>query len=135
MPAVTDNKNKKQLTAGANVLQALFENGKTPLSVQFIRWKLWKRWPEFVGETMAQVCEPVGYKNGTLYVWVKNSTWMQQMVFMRDPLRATINKKLEIQYVNEICLTMDRRSVPRNASDSDALRESIANIMKNSPED
>jgi hypothetical protein len=123
-------KKKSNLSAGSDVLQALFENGKSELSVQFIRWKLWKKWSEYVGPTMAGVSEPVGYRRGTLFVWVKNSTWMQQLVFMREPMKDAINKKLQQPYVREIHLTMDRKSVPADAMASQELKESIATLMK-----
>ena len=50
------------------VLQALFENGNSPLSAPFLRWKMWKKWPEYVGATIAEVTEPVGLEKGTLYI-------------------------------------------------------------------
>lgn len=130
-------KNKGNLSLGSEVLQALFENGKTDLSVQFIRWKLWKKWSEYVGPTMGQASEPVGYHRGILYVWVKNSAWMQQLVFMREPMKETINKKLKQNYVYEIRLTMDRKSVPADALASKELRDSLSSLMKDdeTPED
>lgn len=124
------NPKKPKMSSGSEVLQALFENGKSALSVQFIRWKLWKKWSEYVGPTMAAVSEPVGYQRGVLYVWVKNSTWMQQLVFMREPMRDAINKKLQQEYVKEIRLTMDRKSVPADAMASQELKESISQLMK-----
>lgn len=125
------NKPKKsKISSGSEVLQALFENGKSALSVQFIRWKLWKKWSDYVGPTMAEVSEPVGYQRGVLYVWVKSSTWMQQLVFMREPMKDTINKKLQQEYVKEIRLTMDRKSVPVDAMASQELKESISQLMK-----
>jgi hypothetical protein len=131
MTWIPENKKKKpKISSGSEVLQALFENGKSELSVQFIRWKLWMKWSEFVGPTMGQVSEPVGYKNGLLFVWVKNSSWMQQMVFMREPMKDAINKKLEKKYVKEIHLTMDRKAVPEDAATSDQLKESIHQIIK-----
>lgn len=78
---------------------------------------------------MAASCEPVGYYRGILYVWVKNSAWMQQLIFMREPMKDAINKKLEQNYVKEIRLTMDRRSVPSNAEDSAELKQSISSLM------
>lgn len=122
------------LTIGSNVLQALFENGKSPLSVQFIRWKLWRRWPEFVGPTIAQYSEPVGYNKGVLILWVKNSSWLQQLVFMREHIAETINKKLECHYVKEVRLTLDRKSVPQDAEISAELKDQIANLMAESDE-
>ncbi len=123
------NPKKSNLKAGSEVLQALFENGKSELSVHFIRWKLWKKWPDFVGPTMAGISEPVGYKRGVLYIWVKNSAWMQQLVFMREHMRDSINKKLQQEYVKEIHLTMDRKSVPSDAQASAELKESMASLM------
>ncbi len=125
-------KKKSELSLGSEVLQALFENGKSELSVQFIRWKLWKKWSDFVGPTMGAVSEPVGYHRGILYVWVKNSAWMQQLVFMREPMKETINKKLQQNYVYEIRLTMDRKAVPADAQASQELKESISSLMKDS---
>ncbi len=128
------NPKKSQLSAGSEVLQALFENGKSELSVHFIRWKLWKKWSEFVGPTMGAISEPVGYYRGTLYVWVKNSAWMQQLVFMREHMRDTINKKLQQEYVKEIRLTMDRKAVPGDAQASQELKDSIASLIGEDPD-
>lgn len=96
----------------SEVLMSLFEDGKSPLSEQFIRWKLWAKWAEIVGPTVSQHTEPVGYKNGTLYLWVKNSTWMQQMIFMREPIKEAINSKLKKKFVYMIRFTLDRHDVP-----------------------
>lgn len=123
------NKPKSKLTLGSQVLQALFENGKSPLSVQFIRWKLWRKWPEIVGPTISQNCEPVGYRQGVLFLWVKSSSWMQQMVFMREPMMKKINDHLQMRYVSEIRLTLDRRSVPADAQGQEELKESMATII------
>ncbi|RZJ40298.1 MAG: DUF721 domain-containing protein, partial [Chryseobacterium sp.] len=79
---------------GSEVLQKLFESGNSPLSEQFMRWKLWARWSEFVGPTVAENTEPVGFHRGTLFLWVRNSTWMQQLSFMREHIQDSINKKM-----------------------------------------
>ena len=103
---------KSKFSLGSEVLQKLFESGKSPLSEQFIRWKLWARWSEFVGPTVAQNTEPVGFSRGTLYLWVRSSSWMQQLTFMKDHIQQTINQKLERQFVKNIRFTLDRREVP-----------------------
>lgn len=118
-----------RLRSGSDVLQALFENGSSPLSIQFIRWKLWKKWGEYVGQTIAAASEPVGYYRGTLYVWVKSSTWMQQMVFMKEAMKKSINQKLEMTYVWEIRFTLDKKSIPQDAQVADELRKSIEVLM------
>ncbi len=128
------NEKKKEPTLSSEVLQALFENGKSELSLHFLRWKLWKKWPEFVGPTIAAASEPVSYYRGTLYLWVKNSAWMQQLVFMRDPIKDSINKKLQREYVKDIKLTMDRKSVPADPNAAEMLKSSIESLMKEGEE-
>lgn len=78
---------------------------------------------------MAGVSEPVGYHRGVLYVWVKNSSWMQQLVFMREPMKDAINKKLEMKYVHEIRLTLDRKAVPADAQETQELRDSLSSLI------
>jgi hypothetical protein len=122
-------KRKGQLTLGTDALQSLFENGKSPLSQQFLRWKLWKKWDFYVGGSIASNSEPVGFVRGNLYVWVKNSSWMQQLVFMREPMRDSINKKLGFIYVKNITLTFDKKSVPKDPLEAQQLKESISKLM------
>lgn len=107
------NNKKKKLSLGSEVLQSLFENGKSPLSEQFMRWKLWAKWEEVVGPTIAKNAEPVGFQRGVLYVWVRNSSWMQQMIFMKDQIRDTINQKFDNNFVKYIRFTLDRHEVPQ----------------------
>lgn len=127
-------KRSSDLTQGSEVLHALFENGKSELSQQFIRWKLWAKWPEFVGPSIGKNSEPVGYRQGTLYVWARNSSWMQQMIFILDPMRDKINVGLGFDYVKSIVLTLDRKSVPREAQQSEHLRDHVKKLMNESEE-
>lgn len=80
---------------------------------QFLRWKLWMSWQDIVGQTTAQCCEPVAYHQGTLWLWVKNATWLTQLNFMSETIKNTINQKFAAGMVREIRLTMDRKNVPR----------------------
>ena len=124
-------KNRKHdLTISSDVLHGLFENGKSPLSEQFIRWKLWGNWANYIGESLGKNSEPVGYMRGTLYVWVKNSTWMQQMIFVLDMMKNNINAKLGIEYVRTIHLTLDRRSVPKDALVANEVKTNIQRILE-----
>lgn len=124
-------KPKGKLSVGSEVLQSLFENGKSPLSEQFMRWKLWAKWDEVVGPTIAKNAEPVGFQRGVLYVWVRNSSWMQQMIFMKDPIRDTINQKFQNNFVKYIKFTLDRREVP--TQDQTNFKDMIQKIAP--PED
>ncbi|MEN0058282.1 MAG: DUF721 domain-containing protein [Bdellovibrio sp.] len=126
-------KAKGKLSLGSEVLQSLFENGRSPLSEQFMRWKLWAKWEEVVGPTIAKHAEPVGFQRGVLYVWVRNSSWMQQMIFMRDPIRDTINQKFEKKFVRLVKFTLDRREVP--SSDQQEFRQMIQKIVPEQDDD
>lgn len=129
-----DNQEKKpKFSLSSQVLQSLFENGKSPLSEQFLRWKLWAKWSEVVGPTIAQNAEPVGLRYGTLYVWVKNSTWMQQMVFMKDQMQETINRKMEKDFVKNIRFTLNRHEVPGGQDQQANLKDQIARVTPNKP--
>lgn len=119
---------KSELSRGAEVLHSLLAQGKDELSLQFLRWKLWKKWSEYVGPSIGSASEPVGYRRGILYVWVKNSTWMQQLVFMKDPLKEKINEVLGIRYVREIQFTLDRKNVPGPGDSQESLKRAIESI-------
>lgn len=126
-------KPKGKLSIGSEVLQSLFENGKSPLSEQFMRWKLWAKWEEVVGPTIAKNAEPVGFQRGVLYVWVRNSSWMQQMIFMKDAIRETINQKFERNFVKYIKFTLDRREVPQE--DQSSFKQMIQKIAPENDND
>lgn len=111
------------------VLQGLFENGNSPLAGPFMRWKMWKRWPDFVGPTMANVTEPVGLQKGTLYVWVKNSTWMQQVSFLKEQMRISLNEKLgQRNAIKRIQLTLNRNLVPEDPAAQAQMKEWIQKL-------
>lgn len=98
-----------------------------------MRWKLWAKWEEVVGPTISKNAEPVGFQRGILYVWVRNSSWMQQMIFMRDPIRETINQKFENNFVKVIKFTLDRREVP--SSDQSEFKQMIQKIAPENDND
>lgn len=123
---------KAKFSASSEVLQRLFEDGKSPLSGPFLRWKLWMKWRDVVGDTIADSTEPVGYSRGCLWLWVKNSSWMQQMVFMREDIRATINRKMGVDFVQTLRFTLDRREVPADAANQDEIRRVIGKVAPES---
>lgn len=126
---------KSRFSLSSEVLQKLFESGKSPLSEQFMRWKMWARWEEFVGATVAQNTEPVGFYRGTLYLWVRNSSWMQQLTFMKEPIQKTINQKLGHSFIKNIRFTLDRREVPGQNENQQEFKNLIAKIAPESDVD
>ncbi len=126
---------KSVLVPVSNVLQAVLGNGKSPLSHQFIRWRLWRFWPEVVGETVASYSRPVGYDRGALVIWVQNSVQMQEMLFLRQQIRDSVNRYLGQNYVHRISLTLDDRSVPRLEETAGGLRDFLSTEPPNADEE
>ena len=108
-----ENDYKSKFNSAAEVLKSLLDSKKGgAVSENFMRWKLWLNWSDVVGKTMSDNCEPIAYHEGTLWLWVRNSVWMQQISFMLEPIKNTINEKYKKGYVKEVRLTLDRRTVP-----------------------
>ncbi len=109
-----ENDFKTKFKSSAEVLKSLFDDKKKGgvVSDQFLRWKLWMQWSELVGPSIAEYTEPVSYRDGVLWLWVKNSTWMQQMTFMSDSIKNVIEQKFRKGYVREIRFTLDRKALP-----------------------
>jgi predicted nucleic acid-binding Zn ribbon protein len=113
-----ENDFKSKFKTSAEVLKSLFEEKEGGLvSEQFQRWKLWLNWKDIVGPSTAEYTEPVSYHNGVLWLWVKNSTWMQQMTFMSETIKNTVNQKYKKDFVREIRYTLDRKNIPKENSD------------------
>lgn len=111
------------------VLKNLFDDSKKGgvVSDQFLRWKLWLTWKDVVGASIAEYTEPVSYNNGTLWIWVKNAAWMQQMTFMADVILNTIEHKYRKGYVKELRFTLDRRGIP---ADDSNFKKSVGKFLK-----
>lgn len=100
------------LTNMSSVLQSLFADGKSPLSDQFIKFKLIKGWQQIGGDMVASSCLPVTYRYGRLVIWVKSSTRLQELRYMEATLLENINNFLGSEMVKEIRFTLeDRRGV------------------------
>lgn len=108
----TEKDFKSKFKTSAEVLQSLFEGHTGPVSNQFLRWKLWLNWSEVVGPTIAEICEPISYHHGTLWLWTKNSVQMQHLTFMLEGIKQAVNSKYKAGFVKEIRLTLDRKNIP-----------------------
>lgn len=124
-------KPKKKAQAGgfsqaAELIHKLLKTDKSPLSQQFLRWKLWNQWGDVVGESIGKNTEPVGFFKGTLYVWVKSSTWLQEMSFMEHAMVVKVNQFLGEQWCYKIRFTLDRKSVPKYAESAKEMRDFLS---------
>ena len=125
-----DKKKPKPLLPISNVLQSLLGNGKSPLSDGFLRWKIWRFWPDIVGETLAKMCEPVGYERGKLVIWVKSSARMQEIRFFEKSLKQKVNEHVGREWVKYIRFTLDRHSVPQPDQASPIIKKYLGEHEK-----
>ncbi|HPI39198.1 MAG TPA: DUF721 domain-containing protein [Pseudobdellovibrionaceae bacterium] len=108
---------KKHFANGSEVLLNLFHGTKSPLSHQFLKWKLWSQWKQVVGPTISSQTEPLRIYNGKLTIWVKNSTWLHQLNFMKDPIIESIDRRFQSGFVKEVYFTLskgDMESIPKS---------------------
>lgn len=114
----SDRDYRTKFNTGAEVLQKLLEDKAGPVSDQYLRWKLWLNWKDVVGPTVSDHTEPISYHNGVLWLWVQNSVWMQQMTFMLEPIKHSVNQKFKEGFVKEVRLTLDRKLTPQRNDES-----------------
>jgi hypothetical protein len=108
-------------------------NGNSPLSDQFLRWKIWRFWPEIVGDTLGKVCEPVGFERGRLYIWVKSSARLQEIRFFEDTLKEKVNAHVGRTWARSLRFTLDRHGIPKAAEVSTEFKKFLAG-ENNEPE-
>jgi hypothetical protein len=115
---------------GTEVLQGLFENGKSPLSEQFLRWKMWARWEEIVGSTLSKSCEPVGFQWGVLIIWVPHSTVMQQMLFLKQNILLAVNNAFPQMKIKDVKFTLDRKNLSTHEVDRKKAKSFVQEMAK-----
>lgn len=79
------------LLGASDLVKGLMQNVQKPLGVGFLRLKLEVQWSEIVGKRLAEITAPAAYQDGILDVWVAHSTWMQELWFVKDEIRAKVN--------------------------------------------
>jgi hypothetical protein len=119
---MSEGKKNQKLQPVSNVLQSLFSGGKSPLSDQFLRWRVWRSWAEVVGPAMEAYSSPVGYNRRVLIIWVKSAAHMQEMSYGKDLLRAKVNQFVGFDWIDTVKFTLDRKDVPTVAESEDEMK-------------
>lgn len=101
---------KSHLLPAEQVLQTLLANSKSDLSDGFTRWKLERQWEAVVGAAIAKETAPAAYERGTLHIWVRSSSWMQQLWFFQETIREKVNAHLGREWARKVNFTLNRRS-------------------------
>jgi len=67
---------------------------------------VWTVWGEVVGPLLASRTEPIRIEDGKLFVRAANSSWMQELQFLKDEIRNRLNHRLGAPIVREIFLVL-----------------------------
>ena len=85
------------------------------LSYRLNEYGVWPVWNEVVGKTIAANAQPEKIRNGTLFVKVTSSVWMQQLQFMKEMIAEKLNHRLSREVVKNIFFVVGRIDLPSPA--------------------
>lgn len=83
-----------------SILKALTRS--TPWGQGLERNEVVRRWKEVVGPAVAKMTNPVEVKNRTLYVEVRDSVWLQQMVYVKESVRRALNEAIGEEVLDRV---------------------------------
>ena len=83
-----------------DILSNLLGDSNLPFNPENAR--IWEVWDEVVGPTISKNAQPYGIKNKRLRVHVSDSIWLQELEYMADAIRDTLNLELERKAVEKI---------------------------------
>jgi hypothetical protein len=72
------------------------------LSCKIEENKLFKLWPDAVGEKISQQTKPDAFRNSTLFVKTTSPIWIQQLHFIKDEIMLILNAIYGKNIVKEI---------------------------------
>ncbi|MCB0369577.1 MAG: DUF721 domain-containing protein, partial [Bdellovibrionales bacterium] len=87
------------------------------------------------GPSISVSSEPVGYANKKLYVYVKNSTVLHHMYFLKKNMLRKIQKDFHKDFVKDIVFTLDRKKVPSDDQEKDKLKETLSTLLSKDQDD
>ena len=78
---------------------------------------VWPAWEEAVGPDIAAATQPVSLRSGVLTVWVRNTTWLQELHAQRQQLLARVQRMVAGAEVTELRFKQGPRgSVPERVA-------------------
>jgi len=65
-------------------------------------FKLWTRWPDLVGPTIAENAKPAVIKKGMLIVHVTSTPWIQQLQYLKEDIIEKLNRELGEERIEDV---------------------------------
>lgn len=72
------------------------------LGIKVKQYRIWEVWNSIVGEAIARQAQPHQIRAMVLWVTVSNSTWMQQLEFMKRQIVERINQRIGDRVISDI---------------------------------
>jgi hypothetical protein len=73
-------------------------------------------WPRIVGPSVAKIAHPAQFRNGTLFIDVADSVWMQELKFQEGELIGRLNDALREPLVRRLFFQLARTPPPEPTS-------------------
>jgi predicted nucleic acid-binding Zn ribbon protein len=86
-------------------------------------YRLWTFWENEVGAAIAARAQPASYRAGVLAVRVSSAAWMQELQFLKEDLRARLNRRLGEDLVRDIYFVSGPAQPSRTARRAEMVRE------------
>lgn len=93
---------KRQLKPISSILEEIFKRKKSPLAEGYFLCQLNQAWPQLAGNEISKIAQPIAFKNHQLIISLPSSSHIQDMHFVKETLRAKINKHFPDKKVNRI---------------------------------
>jgi predicted nucleic acid-binding Zn ribbon protein len=72
------------------------------------RLEVFRVWAAEVGEAVAARAAPAAFRDGVLSVHVSSATWMQELQFAKQEIRARLNRRLGAELVRDVYFVSGR---------------------------
>lgn len=60
------------------------------------------KWSQIVGERISKETQPLGVRGGKLFLWVENSSWRNELTFMKKEIINRLNRSLGEKVIRDI---------------------------------
>lgn len=95
-----DRRNKREFVHIGDIIDKAIKNYRIESDEELSH--VWSLWNGLVGEAIAKNAQPAAFKGKLLLVHVTSSTWMHQLQFMKEEIKAKVNNALGKNLIKEI---------------------------------
>ena len=82
------------------------------------RLEVFRVWAAEVGDAVAARAAPAAFRDGVLCVRVSSAAWMQELQFIKEEIRAKLNRRLGTEVVRDVYFVSGGAERPRTRSEA-----------------